>query len=80
MEEDFFCPRHGRRSRPIEVPGLRCDCAATEIRQAIRRMVMQEAAQICKNYGNDLRADADDYERGLRDGALALHLLILSAR
>lgn len=23
---DLFCPRHGRTSRPIEVPGLRCDC------------------------------------------------------
>lgn len=23
---DPFCPRHGRASRPIEVPGLRCDC------------------------------------------------------
>lgn len=25
---DPFCPRHGRRSRPAEVPGLRCDCEA----------------------------------------------------
>lgn len=24
--EDPFCPRHGKTSRPIEVPGLRCDC------------------------------------------------------
>jgi NTP pyrophosphatase (non-canonical NTP hydrolase) len=23
---DPFCPRHGRKSRPIEIPGLRCDC------------------------------------------------------
>lgn len=23
---DPFCPRHGRRSRPVEIPGLRCDC------------------------------------------------------
>lgn len=23
---DPFCPRHGRASRPIEIPGLRCDC------------------------------------------------------
>ncbi len=23
---DLFCPRHGRQSRPIEVPGLACDC------------------------------------------------------
>lgn len=23
---DPFCPMHGRKSRPIEVPGLRCDC------------------------------------------------------
>lgn len=26
MSDDLFCPRHGRRSRPIEIPGLRCDC------------------------------------------------------
>ena len=24
-----FCPRHGRKSRPAEVPGLRCDCVKT---------------------------------------------------
>ncbi len=23
---DRFCPRHGRASRPIELPGLPCDC------------------------------------------------------
>lgn len=23
---DPFCPRHGRASRPAEIPGLRCDC------------------------------------------------------
>lgn len=23
---DPFCPRHGRASRRVEVPGLRCDC------------------------------------------------------
>ena len=28
MSADHFCPRHGRRSRPIEVPGLRCDCTS----------------------------------------------------
>ena len=28
--EDRFCPRHGRASRPIEVPGLRCDCPVYE--------------------------------------------------
>lgn len=26
-DADPFCPRHGRRSRPIEVPGLHCDCS-----------------------------------------------------
>ena len=26
MSQDRFCPRHGRASRPVEVPGLRCDC------------------------------------------------------
>jgi NTP pyrophosphatase (non-canonical NTP hydrolase) len=26
MSADPFCPRHGRASRPVEVPGLRCDC------------------------------------------------------
>lgn len=26
MSADPFCPCHGRASRPIEVPGLRCDC------------------------------------------------------
>lgn len=25
-QKDRFCPRHGRASRPIEVPGLPCDC------------------------------------------------------
>lgn len=27
-EEDAFCPRHGRKSRPSEIPGLECppDC------------------------------------------------------
>lgn len=28
---DRFCPRHGRASRPAEVPGLRCDCPDPEI-------------------------------------------------
>jgi hypothetical protein len=23
--DDLFCPRHGKASRPIEIPGLRCD-------------------------------------------------------
>lgn len=23
---DPFCPKHGRRSRPITIEGLRCDC------------------------------------------------------
>jgi hypothetical protein len=23
---DSFCPRHGKASRPVETPGLRCDC------------------------------------------------------
>jgi len=30
LRADPFCPRHGRQSRPIEIPGLRCDCAADE--------------------------------------------------
>lgn len=25
-EDDPFCPRHGRESRPTDTPGLRCDC------------------------------------------------------
>jgi hypothetical protein len=29
MTDDPFCPRHGRRSRPAETPGLRCDCLET---------------------------------------------------
>lgn len=28
QDEDPFCPRHGRASRPVEIPGLRCTCAA----------------------------------------------------
>ena len=28
--DDTFCPRHGRASRPVEVPGLRCDCRLTK--------------------------------------------------
>lgn len=23
---DPFCPRHGKKSRPVEILGLRCDC------------------------------------------------------
>lgn len=26
LAADPFCPRHGRESRRIEIPGLRCDC------------------------------------------------------
>jgi hypothetical protein len=26
IHRDPFCPRHGRRSRPVEIRGLRCDC------------------------------------------------------
>jgi hypothetical protein len=29
-EIDPFCSRHGRRSRPVEIPGLRCDCPPAE--------------------------------------------------
>lgn len=28
---DPFCPCHGRTSRPIEIPGLRCDCNANSV-------------------------------------------------
>src|SRR5258708_15573938 len=28
-DDDPFCPRHGRASRPSEIPGLRCDCNRT---------------------------------------------------
>ena len=27
FEQDPFCPRHGRRSRPTLTPGLRCLCS-----------------------------------------------------
>jgi hypothetical protein len=23
---DLFCPQHGRKSRPLTIEGLRCDC------------------------------------------------------
>jgi hypothetical protein len=27
ITDDPFCPRHGRKSRPVTIDGLRCDCS-----------------------------------------------------
>jgi hypothetical protein len=53
---DPFCPRHGRASRPIEVPGLRCDCGLrrVEIRlspiEVILANVLEERARQDKKF------------------------------
>lgn len=39
MSADPFCPRHERRSRPIEIPGLRCTCLENLIAGDVRAKV-----------------------------------------
>lgn len=50
MSADPFCPRHGRRSRPIEIPGLPCDCRST--RAAIYALIDEERAYQQRKFGD----------------------------
>ncbi len=56
---DPFCPRHGRASRPVEVPGLRCDCLENQRARRLDELVVEAVDTVFDNRLN--RAEARGY-------------------